>query len=87
MQRSQTVNEQKTGAGANLFLPADAQLPQLDRELHELAQGFSAKAATARLSARRARERGNLVQWRKANAVAAAYNDARRALWGLACPF
>lgn len=70
-----------------LFLPSDAKLSVVDAELHALSTLYWEKATLARQRAKRHRARGDLVRWRKANAVARVWELAHFALWDLACPF
>lgn len=70
-----------------LFLPSGAAWAEVDAELHSVAARYREKAALARATAKRHRARGDLVRWRKANAVARVWEMAHDALLIVACPF
>ena len=69
------------------FVLQGATWSEVDAELHQLANRYRDKAARARAQAKRHRARGDLVRWRKANAVARVWEMAAAGLWDMGCPF
>lgn len=59
----------------------------MDSELIEIMRTFSVKASRARATAKKARERGDMVKWKKFNAVARVWEMAARDIDLIGCPF
>lgn len=67
--------------------PPGTRWQHVDRELSIICSRFQEKARRARFTAKKARDRGDMVKWQKFNAVARVWEMAALHVELVGCPF